>query len=480
MSTQLKQYTTIFSNPTFNKHRQQFQYRISINDAEGNELTEFEKSYDDLLFLFDQLASKHHYLFFEETKSLAFEDNLNYEDYVSLKSVLQRALEEVLERRDIMAHDIVLDLCKPITGPNDDFYPVTLAHKTYFSETLNMGQLLYEPSAKLFFACTENSGALARAGRVWSLIDPELNGVFRAFKWTKTSSMALMPHFKKLFKQEYEVRCQTCLYNNKTKVIYVGFNSGNIAYSEFKEQEEEAPQVSYSNVIDEPILGMEFASKDPEDIILFTENNVKIIDSDGKVVGGGSLRKRLQGAYLASFAVDVSKKLMFFGSSEGKIYVYSYSKLDSFYRLKFCTEHEVKEGFAVEHLEVAGSCLISSCRLDVNILTYVVVRDEFSFKGLSQFVLSDKESKRFAGDETITKVKLIKSRRVLVTTYSNGFMLFWSTDLATVTGALRAHENKITNLILDEDNEIIITTGLDTETKVWKFGSKDLSAVVLD
>ena len=59
-------------------------------------------------------------------------------------------------------------------------------------------------------------------------------------------------------------------------------------------------------------------------------------------------------------------------------------------------------------------------------------------------------------------------------------MLFWSIDSMNIIGALRAHEDKIVRMIVDEKSDMIITAGFDTQIKVWKYGARDLLGVVVD
>lgn len=460
-----------FLDPVYDKTEEVLKYKISFIDGEEQEIFEINKSVEELLVLFGAMETESRLRLFTQTKILEFISEPNYNDLVSFKPILQEAFEEIMERRDTRINNLLHNFCRNLPLVSDDFFPLSVTVREHISEQLNMGDLQFDEEHQIYLACAENSSALARAGRVWSLIESETNGLIKIFRISKET---LMPSFIKLLKQEYDDRCGACLYHSKSKMVYVGFNTGKICYFKLNESNEKDTKVEAKNIIEEPILGFQFLSKELCEFIIFSENNIKILNASGKIIGGGSLRKRLDGAYLTTLAVDASRRTLLLGTSSGYILIYSYMKSGEEYSLKFVRQIEIKDGSSIECISVKGSFVLVGCRLSVDIYSYdSLAKEEMNLKSINQFGFEKKQTKEFVGDEFVTQVGFIKSKRILVGTLSNGLMVFWSSDFGTMIGAMKAHDDSIIRLSIDEKSETIITAGWNTQIKVWKYGSRE-------
>ena len=218
-----KKYVVKFLDPVYDKDAEVLKYKISITDGEDQEILQMSKSVDELLVLFKALESESHIKLFTQTKVIEFINDPDNSDLMSFKPILKEAFEEIIERRDTRLNYLLNNFCRDLPTVSDDFFPLSVTVREQISDSLNMGDLLFDEEHQLYVACTENSSALARAGRVWSLIESETNGILKIFRISKE---ILMPTLIKLVKQEYDDRCGACLYHSSTKMVYVGFNTG--------------------------------------------------------------------------------------------------------------------------------------------------------------------------------------------------------------------------------------------------------------
>ena len=91
---------------------------------------------------------------------------------------------------------------------------------------------------------------------------------------------------------------------------------------------------------------------------------------------------------------------------------------------------------------------------------------------LSSVQARSKRRHVFSGDDYVTNICLAPERRMLLTGYSNGNILFWSTDRGELWGALKAHDDKLIRMTYSEEQNMIITTGFNAQLKVWKMKEK--------
>ena len=247
-----------------------------------------------------------------------------------------------------------------------------------------------------------------------------------------------------------------------------------ICYFKLNEANEKDTKVESKSIIEEPILGFQLLSKELCEFAIYSENNIKILNASCKVIGGGSLRKRLDGAYMTAMIIETTNRAIYFGTSSGSLYIYSYSKSGDEYSLKFEKQFEVKNEYAVECLYLKGGFLLVSCRLSVSIYNYGSTTKEGMYLNLvNKFELDKSHTKEYIGDEVITQIALIKSKRILAGALSNGTLIFWSSDSGAVVGALKAHEDSIIRISVNEKAETITTAGWNAQLKVWKYGPRE-------
>lgn len=456
-----KEYTTIIANPTYDKQLPGFRLAVTISNAAGKDVLKLEKSIKEYLAYFNTLQQKgRHYMLFNFPRLIEYSEELDYDECVTIAGKIRNTFDEIFDRQDILNDEISLAFLDGLQFIKSDKFPIKLLQSNQLSQGLNASDMFFDPFTHGIYYCADNSSALSRVGRVWSLIEPEVMGSLKLYKLKATDYSAPL---EKVFSRDFENRSHKFLYSKERNTIYVGFNDGaliNMSYPPDKPNE--MKYTTYTSGTD-PIIGMHFIDGD---IFVVTPVSVKMISPEAKIIGGGSLKKRLGSENLTCAAVDAKNKLIMLGTSKGTIHLYTYEKSDT-YQLVHNDSFVAQEGGSVECIALEKNNILVGSKLDLMIFTYKYVSKKFSAELISQFAMnSDLVKKRFSSDDVITNVCFVAEKRLLITSYSNGAVIFWSSDTAEILGVLRAHDDRVVKILYKAN--VLFTLGYSSELRLWK------------
>ena len=459
-----KKFTLKISDPIFDKELQCFSLSLTIYDSEGNDVVNLQKPIEDFLNYLNELQKpQHRYLLFSYPSPLKYYSDLDNDAYISLAKTIHGAFDEILQREDILSDDITFVFFNGNRILKSDIYPLSLSHIDKISKAFNGSAFVYDEISQFAFICVDSSDPTSRLSRIWSFFEPETLGSFKIYKYTDSLNPLIMPpSFEKVYGKDFPTRCHCCLYNRAKNDVYIGFNDGKVLYSQFLPDMKKVMVSEYFNTGEDAVIDLKMIGSD---ILAVTTQSFKVMSPEGKIIGGGSLKKRLETAYITCSALDEKNRLIYLGTGKGTIFIYSYAKTDT-YQLNYVDSITVEEDVDIECLVLEKNNLLVGVELGVLIFECQTAK-KFEWKLISKFEPNQLARRFFAKrDSVLTDLRLVPERRLMIASYSSRAVLFWDTDTAQISGALQAHAGKIARI--SYNSNLLFTFGENSELCIWK------------
>jgi len=175
-------------------------------------------------------------------------------------------------------------------------------------------------SLKVIAFAHEDYEPINKVGMLLNIIDTENFGSLTFWKYDPLGAEIL----QKINKLDFGQRISKLLQDKDSKVFIVGTDDGelHVLAREFALEKKKDKGHYRNKLISARIVGLSWVIQGKIIGIIGTDNFLKLFDiSELKVVGGGSLNKRLQGASVISMEVDTSYRL-FFATNKGTVMCY--------------------------------------------------------------------------------------------------------------------------------------------------------------
>ena len=246
-----------------------------------------------------------------------------------------------------------------------------------FSTDMNFGEfrisdILICESIGLVVCAHEDCEAINKVGVIWNIVDTNTFGYLTFWKYNPSASESL----ERICKLDFEQRITKLLTDKDSKIFIVGTDDGelHIITREFVLENRSLSESHYRNkIVSARIVGLSWLIEGKIIALIGANNFLKLFDTSSlKVVGGGSLNKRLSGTILTSMEVDQSKCRIFFGTNKGIIMCYQINPSD--YKPSFLYNITLGEGklagLSIGSLICAYGNIFASC--GTQILAYDV------------------------------------------------------------------------------------------------------------
>ena len=149
------------------------------------------------------------YLLFNSTRSVEYREGIGSDECANYRNKIEAAFDEMVEREDMMSDPETQEFLNSKELGKSEHFPISLHFTNKTSDFLNSSDLAFDESSKFIFVCTENSTALSRVGRIWSLVEPEIMGSIKVFK--NSQQVNAQPPYEKIMVKDFETRAQRCL-----------------------------------------------------------------------------------------------------------------------------------------------------------------------------------------------------------------------------------------------------------------------------
>lgn len=171
-------------------------------------------------------------------------------------------------------------------------------------------------------ACShEDYEPMNKVGMMWSLVDTECFGTLTFWKVSSNYKET-----ERIAKLDFEQRISKLLTDKESKVFIIGTDDGELQIIPREVILDKKPlsESHYRNkVLGGRMIGLSWIVEGKVLAISGTDNFLRLFDMASlKVVGGGSLNKRLEGGMLTTMEVDQAGSRIFFGSTKGTIMCY--------------------------------------------------------------------------------------------------------------------------------------------------------------
>ena len=167
----------------------------------------------------------------------------------------------------------------------------------------------------------EDYEPMNKVGMMWTLVDTECFGTLIFWKVNANYTEA-----ERIAKLDFEQRISKLLTDKESKVFIIGTDDGELQIipREVILDKKSLQDNHYRNkVLGGRMIGLSWMIEGKVLAIAGADNFLRLFDmSSVKVVGGGSLNKRLEGGSLTTMEVDRIGCRIFFGSNKGTIMCY--------------------------------------------------------------------------------------------------------------------------------------------------------------
>lgn len=224
--------------------------------------------------------------------------------------------------------------------------------------------LICENIGMVIFA-HEDYEPINKVGVILNLLDSENFGMLTFWQYNPTSTEIL----KRINKLEFCQRISRLIQDKDSKVFIVGTDDGELHILTREFALEKKQEGHYRNkLMSARIVGLSWVIEGKVIGLIGTDNFLKLFDVSAlKVVGGGSLNKRLEGGSITSMEVDTSYRL-FFATNKGTIMCYQVNP--STYKPTFLYTITLQEDYAKLNI---GSLLFSCNNLFLTCESQILV-----------------------------------------------------------------------------------------------------------
>lgn len=167
----------------------------------------------------------------------------------------------------------------------------------------------------------EDYEPMNKVGMMWSLVDTECFGTLTFWRVGENYEDT-----ERVAKLDFEQRICKLLTDKESKVFIVGTDDGELQIIPREVVLDKKPlsESHYRNkLLGGRMVGLSWMVEGKVLAISGADNFLRLFDmSSLKVVGGGSLNKRLEGGTLSTMEVDQTGSRIFFGTSKGTVMCY--------------------------------------------------------------------------------------------------------------------------------------------------------------
>jgi len=437
-------------------------YNISVNDGTGK-VKLVMKSFAEMLTFLHNLRTKRFYMI--RKLDLCDKSEFTAEDPKKVSENLDEVFEELIKREDII-NDITFMSFFQISKASNCYLPPKLISRMRLHDGMSLSDLLYDPARGILICCFQNTSALSRIGRVWSLIDAEIMGHVKIMK-RRTAPSKLIPDFERGCFKDFEIKPLALCYSTAINTVFFGFHDGNVMAMKFNPANPEQHQIKSESIVGESIL---FAIPIQNDALLVSVTAIKIVNEDLLVIGGGSLRKRIGSEVITSAQLDSKSNTLFLGSSNGQILAYEikFDDKEKVYKLTYLETIDAKKDKNIECILYRKGHLFCAQGLDVSVWSHKD-KPKFSLTNTALFAANEEMKAVWSGNN-VCSLEYHAEQKLLATGLTNGLIVLWSSKYGEVISMIQGHYSAITRMMFFEDKDTLFTGCAAGEIRIWKFG----------
>ncbi|CAD8097068.1 unnamed protein product [Paramecium sonneborni] len=273
----------------------------------------------------------------------------------------------------------------------------------------------------------ENQSQLQKFGKIWNLIEPEIMGQLMIFLIGETTP------FQRIFEKYYSFKL-FCVENINDKLI-VGTCQGTLII--YSMTEHSIQEKGIIQVLTSPIYRINNFN---QEIYLVTDSQIKILEQQNfELIGGGSLKNRLQTSWITCLNFDNKEKLLFLGTSQGFILVYKRTE-----KLEFLNQINFNVNTAIKSLQIIENYLYPCTENGVAIIQMKYKDNQFQYQEKTAFA---------------SQLKLVGFQKSLTSVFGFtqcGLIVQWNPENGQMDQAYRIDKNCLYGL--HYQNQIYIVT----------------------
>ncbi|CAD8192093.1 unnamed protein product [Paramecium pentaurelia] len=280
---------------------------------------------------------------------------------------------------------------------------------------------------QLLIVTLENQSQLQKFGKIWNLIEPEIMGQMIVF------IIGEVTPFHKIFDKYYSFKL-FCVENINDKLI-VGTCQGTLIVYQIIENS--IKEKNIIQVLTSPIYKINHFN---QEIYLVTDSQVKILDRlNFELIGGGSLKNRLQTAWISCLNFDEKEKLLFLGTSQGFMLVYKRTE-----KLEYLNQINFNVNTSIKSIQIMDNYLYPCTENGVAIIKMLYKDNQFQYQ----------EKTAFASQ--LKLVGFIKTSNSVFGFTQCGLIVQWNPENGQMNQAYRIDKNCLFGLY--QQNQIFIVT----------------------
>ncbi|CAD8091353.1 unnamed protein product [Paramecium primaurelia] len=280
---------------------------------------------------------------------------------------------------------------------------------------------------QLLIVTLENQSQLQKFGKIWNLIEPEIMGQMIVFIIGEATP------FHKIFDKYYSFKL-FCVENINDKLI-VGTCQGTLIVYQITENS--IIEKNIIQVLTSPIYKINHFN---QEIYLVTDSQVKILDKlNFELIGGGSLKNRLQTAWISCLNFDEKEKLLFLGTSQGFILVYKRTE-----KLEYLNQINFNVNTSIKSIQIMDNYLYPCTENGVAIIKMLYKDNQFQYQ----------EKTAFASQ--LKLVGFIKTSNSVFGFTQCGLIVQWNPENGQMNQAYKIDKNCLFGLY--QQNQIFIVT----------------------
>ncbi|CAD8147339.1 unnamed protein product [Paramecium octaurelia] len=273
----------------------------------------------------------------------------------------------------------------------------------------------------------ENQSQLQKFGKIWNLIEPEIMGQMMVFL------IGDITPFQKIFDKYYSIKL-FCVENIHNKLI-VGTCQGSLILYQITENS--IQEQAMIQVLTSPIYRIHHFN---QEIYLVTDSQVKILDKENfQLIGGGSLKNRLQTAWITCLNFEEKDKLLFLGTSQGFILVYKRTE-----KLEFLNQINFNVNTSINSIQLIDNYLYPCTENGVAIIQMKYKDNKFQYQEKTAFV---------------SQLKLVGFKKTQSSVFGFtqcGLIVQWNPETGQMNQAYKI--DKECSFGLEQNNQIFIVT----------------------
>ncbi|CAK87922.1 unnamed protein product (macronuclear) [Paramecium tetraurelia] len=273
----------------------------------------------------------------------------------------------------------------------------------------------------------ENQSQLQKFGKIWNLIEPEIMGQMIVFVIGEATP------FHRIFDKYYSFKL-FCVENINDRLV-VGTCQGSLIIYQITEHS--IQEKTTIQVLTSPIYRIHHFN---EEVYLVTDSQVKILDRQNfDLIGGGSLKNRLQAAWISCLNFDDKEKLLFLGTSQGFILVYKRTE-----KLEYLNQINFNVNTSIKSIQIMENYLYPCTENGVAIIQMKYMDNQFQYQEKTAFA---------------SQLKLVGFKRTQSSVFGFtqcGLLVQWNPENGQMNQAYKVDKNCLFGL--QKSNSIFIVT----------------------